>query len=813
MLNDKLITISVGASRKSTVWLPQAMLWSDFVMKLQKPVKSQETLADYKKMPKSKQDDLKDIGGFVGGSLQNNRRGNNTVIDRSIITLDADNIPPGETQKIVNTVSSLSCAYAIYSTRKHESAKPRLRILFPTNRPVTADEYQPIARKMASFIGMEYFDPTTFEPSRLMYYPSCCVDGEYVFAYEDKPWVSADGLLHMYADWTNCAEWPVVPNAQKVYSSLAKKQSDPTAKVGVVGAFCRTYSIEEAMDRFIPNVYTPCDLGSGRYTYVGGSTVGGAILYENGNFLFSHHGTDPCSGKLVNAFDLVRYHKFSELDYDAKVDTPTVQMPSYKAMLEFAVADETVARLLNKERYENATKEFTQNGVGTDSISAQDEPTPLIGNSEDNLDWMDKLKISGTTAMPVKTVDNVLIILENDPLLKAKIAYDEFANRPVALSSLPWRKVECEHTWNDTDDAGLRHYIEKSYGISGKERISDAFALCAEKNRFHRIKDYLTSLKWDGIKRLDRLFIDYFGTADNEYTRAVTRKSFVAAVARAMQPGVKFDTMAVITGKQGIGKSTLLKKMGKQWHNDSISVFKGKEAPEQIQGYWIIELGELAGFNKSETNDVKQFLSRTEDVYREPYGRRTVNNKRQCVFFGTTNDSEYLKDSTGNRRFWPIDTGVIQPIKSVFKDLDDEVDMLWAEAYMYWQLGEHLFLEGDANKEAELQQENHMVSDPREGLIRDFIERKLPADWDKRDLGARRAYWGGEFGRVEGVAERNQICAAEIWCECFNKDKADLSNSMSASINKLIGRIDGWELIGPRTVHPYGSQRCYKKQF
>lgn len=808
MQNDKLITISVGASRKSTVWLPQTMLWSDFVMKLQKPVKSQETLADYKKMPKAKQDDLKDIGGFVGGSLQNNRRGNHTVIDRTIITLDADNIPPGETQKIVNTVSALNCAYAIYSTRKHESAKPRLRILFPTDRPITADEYQPIARKIASFIGMDYFDPTTFEPSRLMYWPSCCADGEYAFAYEDKPWVSADGLLHMYADWTNCAEWPVVPSAQKVYSSLAKKQSDPTTKVGVVGAFCRTYSIEEAMDEFLPEVYTPCDTAPGRYTFVGGSTVGGAVLYEDGNFLFSHHGTDPCSGKLVNAFDLVRYHKFSELDYDAKVDTPTVQMPSYKAMLEFAVADEIVATLLNKERYENAVSDFTNIDLPT-----SDNSTPLIGNTPDDLDWVDKLKISGTTAMPVKTVDNVLIILEHDPMLKGKIAYDEFANRPVALSSLPWRKVEGEHTWNDTDDAGLRHYIEKLYGISGKDRIADAFSLCAEKNRFHRIKDYLTSLQWDGTKRLDRLFIDYFGSADTVYTRAVTRKSFVAAVARAMQPGVKFDTMAVITGKQGIGKSTLLKKMGKQWHNDSISVFKGKEAPEQIQGYWIIELGELAGFNKSETNDVKQFLSRTEDVYREPYGRRTVNNKRQCVFFGTTNDSEYLKDSTGNRRFWPIDTGIIQPTKSVFKDLDDEVDMLWAEAYLYWQLGEHLYLEGDANKEAELQQENHMVVSPKEGVIREFLERGLPADWSKRNLQQRRLYWSGEFAHAEGIVDRQRVCAAEIWCECFNGDIGKMPRAETVEINSILNKLDGWQRVDKTMKFGgiYGAQRGFIK--
>lgn len=811
MLNDKQIKISVGAARYAEAWLPQQMLWSEFVARLAHTVRSGETLSEYKLLPKVKQDDLKDVGGFVGGTLINNRRGNNTLDLRYLVTLDMDNIAAGNTQQILNAVSALGCAYVIYSTRKHEPQAPRLRVICPLDRPVTADEYQPIARKLASFIGIDCCDPTTFEPARLMYWPSSSSDGEYVYCYEDKPWLSADGMLSLYANWQDCSEWDFPQSATKAHTSLVKKQADPLTKPGVVGAFCRTYSIEQAIALYLPDVYTPHS--DGRYTYTKGSTVGGAVLYDD-KFLYSHHGTDPCGGKLCNAFDLVRFHLFWEQDYDAKPDTPAPQMPSYKLMQELAVQDSNVVSLLQQERYENATSDFAEPVVvkPPENILSPLPTNNAIAPVDTN--WLKKLKIHSQTAMPLKTSDNILIILNNDPLLKGKIAFDEFAKRPVCIGATPWRgqeKNSIARSWTDTDDAGLRHYIEKTYGITGKDKISDAFILCAESHKYHQIKDYLLSLTWDGVNRLDNLFVDYLGAMSTEYVRAVTRKSFVAAVARILSPGVKYDTMPVISGKQGIGKSTLLKKMGKDWHNDSISAFKGKEAPEQIQGYWIIELGELAGFNRSESNDVKQFLSRTEDVYREPYGKRTVENKRQCVFFGTTNDSEYLKDATGNRRFLPIDTGIVAPTKSVFRDLDVEVDQLWAEALARWYAHEPLFLSDEVNEVAVKEQDTHKVSDPREGLVREFVSRKLPSDWGARDLAKRRLYWSGEFDRKEGVVARNRVCAIEIWCECFNQDAVKLPRAEAVAINNMLTAVcSNWVREPNNSRHSiYGQQKGF----
>lgn len=796
MLNDRQITISAAGSRRAAKWPAQTLYWSEFVEKLKTPVRGTESLAEYLKLPKSKQDDLKDVGGFVAGILEDNRRKAGSVIGRDIITLDMDNIQPGHTQETLTRVDALGCAYAAYSTRKHEEAKPRLRILVPLNRTVTADEYEPLARKLASIIGIELCDPSTFEASRLMYWPSCCADSQYVYKYGDKPFLDADGMLRMYNDWHDVREWPEVPGVQQTHVKFAAKQGDPTAKNGIVGAFCKIYDIYKAIETFLPEEYTPCENTGGRYTYTGGSTVGGAVIYDNGNFIYSHHATDPASGKLCNAFDLVRIHKFSGLDDEAKPDTPTNKLPSYKAMCELAVSDINVAALLNQERYEKATQEFSQ-------------------LPEDNGNWISKLQISSTTGTPVKTTDNILIILENDPLLKDKLAFDEFANRGLALGSLPWDNREGRRQWTDVDDAGLRYYLEKTYFITGKDRIFDAVSLCAHKHTINDVKDFLTNLEWDGIKRLDTLLIDYLGAKDTPYSRAVARKSLAAAVARVMQPGCKYDYMPIFSGPQGIGKSTLLRLLGKRWYSDSLQSFEGKEASEMLQGIWINELGELNGLSKSETNAVKQFLSRTEDIYREPYGRRTGCYPRRCVFFGTTNDSEFLKDKTGNRRFWPLDVGLQPATKNVFKDLEDEVPQIWAEAFVRWQLGEKLYLDGEAEAEAKEQQEIHQESNAKEGIIREFVERRVPIDWGKRSLGERRLYWSGEFGRntgepSEGTVERDRICAAEIWCECFNGDIKYMKRMDALEINGILASMPGWKRHGSTCRFGcYGHQKGY----
>ena len=790
--NDRRITISAAGNRRSTKWPAQTMYWSELVDKLKTPARGTESMAEYLRLPKARQDDLKDVGGYVCGALKGERRKAANVSGRDVLTLDLDNIPSGGTDETLRRLEGLGCGYAVYSTRKHEPIKPRLRVLIPLNRTATAEEYEPLARKMAHIIGIELCDPSTFEASRLMYWPSCCKDSQYVYTYADKPFVDADGVLGMYTNWHNVPEWPEVPGVQQAHVKLAAKQGNPTDKPGIVGAFCRVYDVYQAMDTYLLGTYTPCDHMPGRYTFTGGSTAGGAVIYDDGAFLFSHHATDPAGGRLVNAFDLVRLHRFGEQDDDAAPGTPTNRLPSYVAMCELAAADSSVATLLNQERYEQATAEFGQ-------------------DQDDNANRISKLAVSPSTGTPAKTVDNVLIILENDPLIRGKLAFDEFANRGLSLGPLPWDPRADRRQWSDVDDAGLRHYLERTYGITGKERIYDASALCAHKHTINDVRDYLVQLEWDDVKRLDTLLADYLGSEDNVYTRAVARKALVAAVARVMVPGVKYDYMPILSGPQGIGKSTLLRLLGKRWYSDSLATFEGKDAAEMIQGTWINELGELNGLNRSETNAIKNFLSRTEDIYREPYGRRTGAYPRRCVFFGTTNDGEFLRDRTGNRRFWPVDVGLRTPIKSVFRDLEDEVDMIWAEAYVYWQMGEQLYLTGAAEDEAKVQQEVHQERNAREGMIQEFVERPVPLDWERRSIGERRLYWSSEFGRETVETEpRTKICAAEIWCECMGGDVKYVKRHDAIEINSILSIMVGWDKYRGR-FGPYGPQKGFAK--
>lgn len=800
MINDRQITISAGKSRKDTNWQPQTLRISELYEKLRVPARSPETLNEYLQLKKSQQDELKDVGGFVAGALSGPRRKLNAVTGRDIITLDLDNIPAGGTQDILRCVEGLGCGYCVYSTRKHHPGAPRLRVLLPLDRTVTADEYEPCARRMAAYIGIELADPTTFEASRLMYWPSCSSDSEYVYTYADKPLLSADGLLATYSDWHNISEWPQVPGAPAAPQKLAAKQGDPLTKGGVVGAFCRVYDIYRAMDELLPGIYEPVDSTPDRYTYTGGSTTGGAVVYDNGKFLYSHHATDPCSGKLVNAFDLVRLHKFGDLDDDPNVkpDTPTNRLPSYVAMCELAISDNDVAALMAKERFQAAVEDF--------------EGVPATNDTE-AANWMKKLKVSSQTGLPLKTIDNIWIILENDPLLRGKFAYNEFAGRGEVFGRLPWSSSDKRRFWEDSDNSGAYWYFEKYYQITGNGKIDAALDLHAAAHSFNEITGYLQSLVWDGTPRLDTLFIDYLGAADNEYVRAVTRKAFTAAVARAMTPGVKYDYMTILSGPQGIGKSTLLYKMSKGWFNDSIRTFEGKEASELLQGVWLVEVSELDAFRRTEVSRIKQFLSLQADRFRAAYGRHVKEMPRRCVFFGTTNNAEYLQDKSGNRRFWPVDVGVQEKKKNVFQDLDLEVDQIWAEAVMRWRIGETLYLTGRIAEIATEEQEGHREASPHEGLIRDFLEQKVPEDWSKWTIPQRQMFWNSTTtGEKPTLIDRDRVCAVEIWVECLGNDIRVMRNSDTAEINGVIAMVPGWKRM-KKTARfgPYSVQRGFEK--
>lgn len=792
---DGSFDIATGKSRKETHWQNREITWSTLLNRIKETHRTAEKLSEYMAASKTRQDEIKDIGGFVGGYVNSGRRKKGSITHRQLITLDVDF---GKMDIWDDLIMYYGNAAAMYSTHKHTPDNPRLRLIVPLDRPVTMDEYTAIARRLAGDININAFDDTTFEPERLMYWPSTPKDGEYIFKYQDGPWLSADQMLSSYRNWKDASEWPVSDRLGKVIYREALKQGDPLEKPGVVGAFCRTYNIHDAIELFLSEIYSACDIEN-RYTYVEGSTAAGLIVYDD-KFAFSHHGTDPCSGKLCNAFDLVRIHLYHLQDEDAKPGTPPGKLPSFTAMIQLASKDHRVRKQLGIERLQGAMSDFA---------GAVDDSEPV------NADWLGEMEVDGKGRYK-STVTNIRLILDNDPALRKAFATNKFENRPIALRNLPWRKVNSSCPYLvDTDDSGLREHLEKMYGITGERKIQDGLVLTLEANCFHPVRDYLEELTWDQEPRVDTLFIDYLGAEDSEYTRAVTRKILVAAVARVFIPGVKFDYVLVLVGKEGIGKSTILKKLGRQWFSDSFGTIQGKEAYEQIQGVWIVEMAELAGLKKAEMEQIKHFISKQEDRFRVAYGRRVENFPRQVIFLATTNNKDFLHDPTGNRRFWPVDTLIADPVKSVFEDLSPaEINQVWAEAVSLFKNGETLYLDSGIEEQARGKQAEHSAEDPRTGLIQAFLDTPLPENWESRELYQRKTFWQsrGDDMAEEGIEIRKRICVAELWCELFNQKQSDMNKFNTKDLHAIMKNMPGWEPSPfPVNVSIYGRQRTYRR--
>ena len=786
---DGCVRISAAGSRRSLQWKNREMLWSELLERLASTSRTGETAAEYGRMSKEKQDQIKDVGGFVGGWLRSGRRRADTVLDRTLLTLDADYADETFWEAFTLLYDYAGC---IYSTHKHAPQKPRLRFLVPLSRPVSPEEYVAVARRIAADLGIEQFDDTTYEPSRLMYWPSTSQDAPYLFEYQDGPWLEPDRILARYHDWTDTAEWPTSSRSAAVRKKLSEKQGDPLTKKGAVGAFCRAYSIQEAIEKFIPDVYTPCAI-PGRYTYAKGSTSGGLIVYDD-RFAYSHHATDPAGGKLVNAFDLVRLHLFGERDEDEGADTPVTKLPSYAAMISLTQQDDRTQERRIEEKQAELAAEFG----------------PAAGDAG----WMKQLERTADDKI-AKTIENFYLIVKNDARLKDAVCLNEFSGRLVLRKDVPWRTVRDPvngDAWTDADDSCLRNYVERSYRLHHAQKLNDAFNRASLESAFHPVRDYLRALVWDQSPRLDRLLTDYLGAEDTAYTRTVTAKSLIAAVARVMRPGCKFDEMLVLVGPQGIGKSTLFRLLGRGWYSDSLtSVSDGKNSYEQLQGVWIIEMGELNALRKKEAEEVKNFLSKCEDIFRAAYGRHTSVYPRQCIFVGTTNEAGFLQDSTGDRRFWPVDVGRQKPAKDIWKDLTcEEVDQIWAEAFARWRAGESFHLDAEERREAAAAQEAHKADNPKAAEIRAYLDRLLPADWESRDTGSRIGFFQGDFGKGEGVILRQTVCAMEIWRECLCGTAKDLGSGQAREIHNIMRTLTEWERHTEKRVFPgYGLQRVW----
>ncbi len=803
LTNDRRIGIFTGNSANARTWKPVSLMWSELVEKLERPERTSETMREYDCSKSERQKQLKDVGGFVGGSFKGSRRSASELSARDLITLDLDSIPAGQGETVLKKVSLGGCASIAYPTRSDRPDKPRYRAIFLLNRTVTPDEYEPVARKTAETLGLlQYCDRTTFQGSRLMFWPSVSSDQPYKPQFIDGPMLSADGMLALYkGDWRDCRTWPGTPDETAVVKSSLKKQADPTEKTNIIGAFCRTYNIHSAIAKFLPEVYDPA--GEDRYTYKKGSTLAGAVVYGDGKFLYSNHATDPCCDRLVNAYDLVRIHLFGEEDSKADVDTADEKAPSFRKMIEFAQNDTDTMGTVRSENMALAMEAFGTS-INNDAL----EP--------DTENWKEKSKTALSwkkNSNEVKaTLENAVKILENDPQLKERFAYDEFTEKVVVKKKLIWGSDEHLREWSDDDDNNLCLVFATAYGFRNKNLIIQALSIVAQRSKFNSVKDYLDGLKWDGTPRIDDLLHDYLGAEKNEYTSQVMRVTLVGAIKRAVIGGTKWDYVPILVGPQGLGKSKFLHALGRDWFSDSLQSFEGKDAAELIQGKWINEIPELAAFSKSETNKIKMFITKQEDHFRAAYARNPITRKRRCIFIGTTNDDEFLKDSTGNRRYWPVQLAVTEPelpIDSLFDDPEHKtVDQIWAEAYELYREGKTKpWLTGEAAEIALNEQASREISDDWTGIVEKYLNTPVPENWSKMDLEQRRTFLA-DTAQLDAPHRITRTCIMEIWCEAFNGDPLKLDWTTRRRIASIVKKMGGWERSGTYRSY-FGPQQGF----
>ena len=773
--------IAYGASRQALKWSNKTISFENLKERLKHTLRTPESAEEYAKMSKADRDQAKDHGGFVAGVLIGGRRKVDTVESRSMVSLDGDRI---DVAFLDGFEEHMPYAAALYTTHSSTEEKPRVRIIIPMTRDTSPEEFAAVSRYLAQMLGIDYFDECSYLPNQLMYWPSTPANGSFVYKETEGPWLNPDDILTAHPEWTDPTRLPTSSRESQAAVTAGKKQQDPLTKDGVVGLFNRVYyPIQKALETFLGDVYEPT-ASDQRWHLIESSSMAGVEIKED-KFVYSHHAKDPAYLKLCNAFDIVRIHRFGDLDDKA----------SFKEMRKFAMSLDEVKMRAAEERLQEAGADF-------------EDPA-------DDDSWKARLVYEPRTLKLENSLHNIQLILENDPLLR-DIVFNQLADGMEITGQVPWKHPA--KFWRDQDDAQLISYVDNHYGSFSARNYEIAVTKVTDDRSYHPIREMFEALPpWDGVHRVDTLLIDYLGAQDNPYVRAVTRKALCAAYDRVFNPGIKYDYMIVLNGDQGIGKSTLIAKLGMEWFSDSLSLsdMNDKTAAEKLQGYWILEIGELAGMKKADIDKVKAFVSRQDDKYRASFGRRVTPHLRQCIFFGTTNtENGYLRDITGNRRFWNVKVtgnGKYQPW-----DLDTEtIQMIWAEAMVLAKAGEPLYLPPELEAMAKEEQVLAMEHDEREGVVAEYLDMPLPENWDELTMYQRREFIRDteDPTRPRGMRRRKVVSNIEIWCECFGKSKEDLRPADSYAISAIMVRMRGWQKAPDRQSLPiYGQQRVYIRE-
>lgn len=411
-----------------------------------------------------------------------------------------------------------------------------------------------------------------------------------------------------------------------------------------------------------------------------------------------------------------------------------------------------------------------------------------------------RLLETNNRGVPLQTISNCMTVLLNDTRLVGRFGYNVIAYTKTIETPVPWDNSHGTRQITDVDYSQFAAYIESEYGLNSKTKAIDAIANVCSQNRYNPVAEWLESLEWDRERRIGGMLLLFLGVPETRYSTEVMRLFMRGAIARAFNPGTKFDHMIVLVGAQGIGKSTFLRKLAHKsaWFNDNFNTIEGDNAVEKLRGMWLVEMAELLSVKKAkEVEAVKSFITSTVDTIRPKYARETEQRPRVCVFAGTTNDMDFLSDPTGNRRFLPINCMATERQEALFSDsAQDFFDQCWAEVYHDWKNGEQsLVLPQDLLEVADKMRDEHTEDDPRVSLIQQHLDAKMQNATDPDSVSAR-------------------VCATEILHEVL--DVPDYKNPPRRLVNEIHAimrnSVEGYVPYKSgkvKALTAYGTQRCY----
>lgn len=704
-------------------------------------------------------------------------RDNRSVSRRSaVLALDIDK--PDDGFDVVVEMLLADYTYVMHTTHSSTPSEPRYRLLVQADRDMAPDEYVEATTALAIRLGKDQFDTGSFQAARFMYKPATRKPEWYDSWVNDGRPIEVDDLLAEYD--RDLSEVPM--------PKPGKNKRDPFELEDPIGAFNRAY---EDLDTLIAEYHLPyVKISDDRYSLEGSSSEAGfGPIGDVAGLFFSHHANDPAYGKTCSAFDLVRLHWFSEEDEKAKPGTPVNKLPSHLEMLAVASRDRRVVSAVFAEH-----------------------PDLVEDDEETDTSWRSELRLTRQGRF-VDDVRNWDLVRANDRVFSL-LYFNMLTMSPEVSGDLPWRKVTpLNRQFDGIDQAEIRDYIERAYGFRpSKEQAEHLVSTRAGKNRVNPIRDYLEGLEWDGEPRVETCLP---GAADSRYNRLVARKVLAAAVARVYQPGFKWDHTLVLHGLEGVGKSTWIERMAtvgvpeRRTYHYTLGPINSKDTLLAMHMSWIVVSDEGHSLRKADNDALKEFLTRTHDVFRMPYDRDTVVHPRQCVIWSTTNDETFLRRQEGNRRFLMVRSMERFDIDSMTPEY---VDQLWSEAVAMYKAGERLYLTDDEALLAQLERDPFLEEDSNAGVIENFLALKVPMDWWDKSPESR-TQWKEDLAQgfeAEGETSVNRTCTRQLWHEALNQRIPPRRSDLLEIAQSL--RSLGWVSTGHQHFPGYGTQVVYVRK-